>query len=54
MARLRLSMPTELGLFSETRAERSAGDTGARKEWSTTDADPRILRWLACWAGAGR
>jgi len=48
MARLTLSLPTELGPAGANGGER----VGCRREQYRRYGDvPQIVRWLACWAG---
>ena len=53
MARLTLSLPAELGPPWEAGTEETTPGAGT-PDGAPAEADPRLLRWLACWAGARR
>jgi hypothetical protein len=52
-ARLTLSLPAELGPPWERGTEETTPDAET-PDGVPAEADPRLLRWLACWAGARR
>ncbi len=58
MARLTLSMPTELGWGAVEHAQQDPADarreaTGATRSGATHPSEPAIVRWFACWSATG-